>query len=162
MSCFLSDAEGNFGAAGDIYVLISAPNWAVYSILSQPILKRLSAIKVTFYVLFFGWLLSSIQFLVASPWAEYAQLSFSGWLSLAFLGIFCSSIAYIFYNDGMQALPAVQVGAFLYLEPLSATIVAALVLSEQFNWATIIGGALILLGVWLVNRVSAQAAESAA
>lgn len=148
--------NGGFGAPGDILILISAPNWAVYSVLSQPILKRLSAIKVTLYVLFFGWLLSSIQFLVASPWEEFAQLSPRGWVSIAYLGILCSALAYIFYNDGMQALPAVQVGAFLYLEPLSATLIAALVLSEQFGWGTLLGGALILLGVWMVNQQTAN------
>lgn len=144
--------EGGFGRPGDILILISAPNWAVYSVLSQPILKRLSALKVTFYVLFFGWLLTSVQFLAISPWNEYTHLSIRGWLSIAFLGVLCSALAYIFYNDGMQALPAAQVGAFLYMEPLSATLIAALVLSERFGWMTLLGGALIMLGVWLVNR----------
>ena len=69
-----------------------------------------------------------------------------------FLGVFCSALSYIFYNDGLQALPASQVGAFLYLEPLVATLVAAVVLSEQIVLATLAGGALILLGVWQVNR----------
>jgi len=144
--------EGGFGRPGDILILISAPNWAIYSVLSQPILKRLSALKVTFYVLFFGWLLTSVQFLIVSPWNDYTQFSMRGWLSIVFLGVLCSALAYIFYNDGMQALPAAQVGAFLYMEPLSATIIAALVLSERFGWMTLLGGILILLGVWLVNR----------
>ena len=149
---FDSLMAGGFGSPGDILILISAPNWAIYSVLSQPILKRLSVLTVTLYVLFFGWLLTSVQFLLGNHWREFAALSTDGWLSIAFLGIFCSAIAYIFYNDGMQALPAAEVGAFLYIEPLSATLIAALVLGEKFNWATAVGGALILFGVWLVNR----------
>lgn len=144
--------SGGFGQPGDFLILLSAPNWAVFSVLSHPSLKRYSAIKVTFYVLLFGWLLTSIQFLAGGKWVELSQLSASGWLSIAFLGIFCSALAYIFYYDGLQSLPASQVGAFLYLEPLSATLVAAAILSEQIVIATLAGGALILFGVWLVNR----------
>jgi len=144
--------SGSFGRPGDILILISAPNWAIFSVLSRPTLQKHSAIKVTFYVLLFGWLLTTLQFLAGRHWVEYSQLSTSGWICIAFLGIFCSALAYIFYNDGLQALPASRVGAFLYLEPLVATLVAAMVLSEQIVLATLAGGALILLGVWQVNR----------
>ena len=146
--------SGKFGASGDILILISALNWAIFSVLSSPVLKRFSAIKVTFYVLFFGWLLTSVQFLIGHHWVEFNQLSIDGWTSIAFLGIFCSAVAYIFYNDGLKALPASKVGAFLYLEPLIATIVAAVVLSESIVLSSLAGGGLILLGVWLVNYIS--------
>ena len=148
--------NGKFGASGDILILISALNWAFFSVLSRPVLKRLSAIKVTFYVLFFGWLLTSVQFLVGHHWIEFNQLSTTGWASIAFLGIFCSALAYIFYNDGLKALPASKVGVFLYLEPLIATIVAAAVLSESIVLASLAGGGLILLGVWLVSQNSEE------
>ena len=147
---------GNFGVRGNILILISAPNWALFSVLSRPILKRFSAIKVTFYVLFFGWLLTSVQFLVGRHWVELNQLLPASWASIAFLGVFCSAIAYIFYNDGVKALPASKVGVFLYLEPLVATTVAAAVLSESILLASLAGGGLILLGVWFVNRNSEE------
>ena len=129
--------NGKFGASGDILILISALNWAIFSVLSRPILKRFSAIKVTFYVLFFGWLLTSVQFVVGRHWVEFNQLSIDGWTSIVFLGVFCSALAYIFYNDGLKALPASKVGAFLYLEPFIATIAAAIVLSESIVMASL-------------------------
>jgi len=151
--------NGKFGASGDILILISALNWAIFSVSSRPILKRFSAIKVTFYVLLFGWLLTSIQFLFGHHWIEFNQLSIGGWASIAFLGIFCSALAYIFYNDGLKALPASKVGAFLFLEPLIATIVAAAILSESIVLASLAGGGLILIGVWLVNYNSNEYLE---
>jgi len=156
---FGSMFSGGFGQPGDILILISAPNWAIFSIMSHPTLQRHSAIKTTFYVLFFGWLLTSIQFFASGNWVEFTQLDLSGWLSIAFLGIFCSAVSYIFYNDGLQTLPTSQVGAFLYFEPLVTTLVAAAILSEQIVLATLAGGALILFGVWLVNRRPEQVPE---
>jgi drug/metabolite transporter (DMT)-like permease len=41
---------------------------------------------------------------------------------------------------------------FLYIEPLIAMVVAAIVLAEPVTWASVLGGAVILVGVWLVNR----------
>jgi len=42
------------------------------------------------------------------------------WLSLLFLGIFSSGLAYIARYDALQALTAARTGVFLYLEPLAA------------------------------------------
>jgi len=144
--------QGDFGKPGDILVLISALNWAVFSILSRPLLKHYSATRFTFYIMLFGWLLSSLQFLAGAKWIELGKLSPDGWLSIIYLGVFCSALAYIFYNDGLKLLPISQVGAFLYLQPLVATLLAALLLSEEIMFATLAGGGLILLGIWLVNR----------
>ena len=59
----LSVFTRGFGAPGDILIMISAPNWALFTVLAKPILKRYSSVKVTFYILFFGWLLTSVQFI---------------------------------------------------------------------------------------------------
>ena len=149
--------SGNFGAPGDILIILSAPNWALFSVLSQPILERLSSMKVTFYVFLFGWLLTSIQFVTGSYWAEIPRLTTTGWISIVFLGVFCSAVAYMFYNDGLKAMPTSHVGVFLYLEPLVATIVAAIVLSESIVLASLAGGAFILFGVWIVNHEPVEA-----
>jgi drug/metabolite transporter (DMT)-like permease len=149
---FLSIFGGNFGAPGDILIILSAPNWALFSVLSKPLLHRLSPLKVTFYTLFFGWLLTSVQFLAVRGWSEFSQLSWSGWASIGFLGVFCSALAYIFYNEGVKHFSSSQVGVFLYLEPVVATLVAVFVLSERFTWASLAGAGFIVLGVWVVNR----------
>ena len=58
-------------------------------------------------------------------------------------------------------MPASQAGALLYLEPLVAMAVASAVLGEPVTAATVAGGAVILAGVWLVNRGSGDAPAGA-
>ena len=70
----------------------------------------------------------------------------------------CSGLAYIAWYDALQRMPASEAGALLYLEPLVAMAVAAAVLGERITVATIVGGAVILLGVWLVNRAQGAGA----
>jgi drug/metabolite transporter (DMT)-like permease len=154
----VSDGDPNtisfkqFGAPGDILVLISSVNWAVFSALSRRGLKTHPATRMMFYVMTFGWLFSSVLFFSGPGLIEIPQLTFNGWMGVAFLGVFCSGLAYIAWYDALQALPTGQLGAFLYLEPPVAVIVAALILSESATWAALFGGGIILIGVWLVNR----------
>ena len=145
-------ANGQFGTTGDILILISAVNWAVFSALSRSGLRRHSATHMMFYIMTFGWLFSSVLFFASSSLEQISHIPFDGWIALSFLGIFCSGIAYIFWYDALQALPVAQTGAFLYIEPIITVIVAAVVLHERLLLATIIGGITILIGVWMVNR----------
>lgn len=143
---------GQFGAPGDLLILISAPNWAIFSTLSRDGLRRYPAALMMFFVMGFGWLFSSVFFLSGPGPADLTRLTLDGWTAILFLGVACSGLAYIFWYDALQAMPSAQVGVFLYLEPLVTAAVANALLGEALTLATLIGGIVILTGVWLVNR----------
>jgi drug/metabolite transporter (DMT)-like permease len=153
-------SKGNLGSlmigsvitTGDILVLISAPNWAVFSVLSRSGLKQHPAARMMFFVMLFGWLFSSVLFFSGPGIGDIGHLTLDGWVGVTFLGIICSGFSYIFWYDALQALPASQVGVFLYLEPLVTVMVAAILLGEPLLLSSLVGGAIILLGVWIVNR----------
>jgi drug/metabolite transporter (DMT)-like permease len=143
---------GQLGSPGDFLILLSAPNWAVFSVLSRPSLQKHPPARMMFYVMLLGWLLVSVL-CFAGPGVEgVLSLTAQGWIALAFLGVFCSGLAYIFWYDALGSLPASQVGVFLYIEPLVGVLAAATILEELLTWTSAAGGATILLGVWLVNR----------
>ena len=142
----------SFGKPGDILILISAVNWAVVSVLSRRGLKTHPASLMMFYIMSFGWLFTSILFFATQDFSELSRLTRDGWLGIVFLGIFCSGLAYIAWYDALQALTTAQTGVFLYIEPLVAVVVAFFILSEAITAASLLGGGIIILGVWLVNR----------
>jgi len=145
-------AAGHVGTTGDLLILISAPNWAIFSTLSRRGLKQHPAARMMFYVMGFGWLFTTVQLLLGPGVSEVPHLALDGWLGMGFLGIFCSGLAYIFWYDALQAMPVAQTGAFVYVEPFVTVVVAAVVLGEPFLLASLAGGVAIILGVWLVNR----------
>jgi drug/metabolite transporter (DMT)-like permease len=106
-----------------------------------------------FWVMLAGWLFTSIPILSGQGVGELNRLTQNGWLNLAFLGVFCSGLAYIAWYDALQSLSAAGTGVFLYIEPLVTMVVAAIVLAEPITGASLAGGAIILIGVYLVNRV---------
>jgi drug/metabolite transporter (DMT)-like permease len=145
--------SGETGAIGDLLILISALNWAVYTILSRRELARHPAARMLFYVMLFGWLFSCIWIFGFGPaLTEIPHLTASGWTSILVLGIFGSGLAYIAWYDALQAIPASQLGVFINIEPLVTMMLAAPMLGEQITLISLLGGAIIILGVWLVNR----------
>jgi drug/metabolite transporter (DMT)-like permease len=155
--------RNGFGAPGDLFILLSAPNWAIYSILLRKTLQRQTALKTTFFSILFGWLLTSIQFLFEKGWQDLPGLTLSGWAGIFYLGIFCTFLAYVFYYDALQKLSSASVGVYLYIEPIATMLIAAVILLEPITLASLLGGALILVGISLVNKSgvgSQKAAES--
>lgn len=144
---------------GDFLMLASSPNWALFTVLSKRIVSRMSPALMVTYVMAFGWLAILPLFLGARGWLELPRLTAAGWGGLLFLGVLCSGAAYVFWYDALDAAGASQVAAFLYLEPIVTVIVASALIGEKATWATWIGGAVILIGVWLVNRQTAAGTE---
>ena len=149
----LNTLFGNsFGEPGDILIMISAPNWALFSILSMRGLHNHKATQMMFYVMAMGWLFTTILFISSGSVSDIRNLTWTSLIGVGFLGIFCSGLAYIAWYDGLQAIPASQIGAFLYIEPLVAVVVAWVILGENILFITLAGGAIILMGVKLVQK----------
>jgi drug/metabolite transporter (DMT)-like permease len=142
---------GTAWTSGDLLILISAPNWAVFSTLSRRGLDRFPPTLMVAIVMLFGWLFSSVMFFAGPGLGDIARLGWDGWLGVIFLGVFCSGLAYIFWYDALVALPVGQAGAFVNIEPFVTVIVAALVLAEPLLLTSILGGSAILIGVYLVQ-----------
>ena len=149
---FSSLAVGHFGTIGDLLIFISSINWAVFSILSRRGLKEHPSTRLTLWVMTIGWLITTIPFLAQGKITELAQLDTRGWIAILFLGVFTTGLAYIAWFDALGQLPAAQTGAFLFIEPPSSMIVAAIILNEAITLPAILGGVVIILGIWLVNR----------
>lgn len=145
-------AIGSFGSIGDFLILISAINWAVFSILSRKGLQDHPSTMLTLWVMTIGWLITFAVFFAGKNYIEIPSLDSRGWWALIYLGVLTTGLAYIAWFDALGQLPAAQTGAFLFVEPLASMVTAAIVLKETVTVASVIGGAVILLGIWLVNR----------
>jgi drug/metabolite transporter (DMT)-like permease len=146
-------ASGKFGTTGDFLILISAVNWAVFSVLSRRGLATHPPARMMFYVMLFGWIFTSIWlFGTGLGISEVPHLTSTGWISVLFLGVFGSGLAYIAWYDALKAMPASQLGVFIYIEPLVTMVVAALMLSEAVTYAAAAGGAITIAGIYMVNK----------
>lgn len=139
---------------GEILVTCSVFTWAVFSVISRNKLQAHPPALAMLYTMASGWVFTTIPFLAGEYFRQLRDLSYKGWSSVIFLGIFCSALAYVFWYDGLKDLPSSRVGIFLYLSPVAAVLFAFLFLSEPISSSIFAGGVLVLLGLGFVNSKS--------
>jgi len=148
LSVFLSIG---FHDTGEILVIGSVFTWAIFSVFSKGKLRYYPPDLAMFFAMTSGWILASLPFYLSGGFYELPGISVEAWLSILFLGIFCSALGYFFWYDALSYLPASRVGIFLYLSPLVGVSVAALFLGENVTFSVVLGGIMILFGVAMVN-----------
>jgi drug/metabolite transporter (DMT)-like permease len=79
-------------------------------------------------------------------------ISPSAWLGAIYLGIGAGALGYLLYNRALRFLGAGQVATFINLTPVVGVASGVLFLAERLLPLQLLGGALVLLGVWLSTR----------
>lgn len=136
---------------GDLLILASTVNWAIYTILGRRTLKRLGSARATAAAMFVGWAMLIPFFVSTAGWHEYRFISSSSLGAIVFLGIGCSGLGYLFWYAALERIEASQVAAFLHLEPLVTLAAAVSLLGEPVAVSTVLGGTLVLSGVFTVQ-----------
>ena len=146
-----------FGSTfGDLLVLISVLTWTAFTVGGRGFLSRFSPLAAITPIMIVGCLIILPFTWLKWEWNSLSHLSLSGWMGILFLGIFCSGLAYLFWYSALEKKDSSIVGMYLYLEPFVTLIGAYLLLNEEIRWITLIGGGMILLGVYLATRKSSR------
>ncbi len=146
------------GTRGDLLMLASTLNWAIYTTLGHATIRRLGSLRATAGAMLVGGLMLTPLFLGTGGWREYATLSGAGIAAVLYLGIGASGLGYLFWYGALERVEASRVAAFLYLEPLVTLVTAVALLHEPVGLTTLAGGLVVLAGVALVQRAPARAA----
>ncbi|VVN36738.1 DMT family transporter [Pseudomonas fluorescens] len=146
---------------GDLLILGCVLGWGVYSLFSRDLNRTLGPVQTVTYSILIGtvmlWALAALRGELS--WQALNDLGLAQWLSLLYLGVLGSALAYIGYYDGIRKIGATRSGVFIALNPLTAVILGALLLGEQLTAAMYLGGALILTGIYLCNKPLAPVAK---
>jgi drug/metabolite transporter (DMT)-like permease len=137
---------------GDMLVLGSAFTWGVYSMVNKKISLSYSPLMTILY-LFLMMLIIILPFnLNSETLNSVINLSLIGWISILFLGLFCSGISYVIWARALRDMESAKVGAFLYFEPFVTVLAAWFFLNEVITLIMILSGLLITAGVFIVNK----------
>jgi len=137
--------------SGAFTVLIAAIMGACYTIAGKKMLNRYSALSLTTYAFLIGSL-GLIPFISTSFFEEIGTMSITGWSAVLFLGIFSTVIGYVLWYVALEIKTASEVSVFLYFIPVLSTAISYFFFDEQITWLFIFGGALVILGLYIVNK----------
>lgn len=129
----------------------------LFTIILVKLVDRYRPFTITAYQNLFGCLYF-IPFMLMFDGGNLPLLSYSGKMivMLLVLGIFCSTLAYVFYNVGVAQLGASAACIFTNAIPVFSLVAAILIGQEQLTWSKPIGIAIVIVGVvlaqWEVGR----------
>ena len=128
--------------------------WAFYSLLMIPAGQRYDTVFITRKVFFYG-LLSMIPYFLI--WPDMPPLSVvlrpDILANLLFLGCVASMACFLAWNWVIKKQGAVIVTNYVYFNPVTTVIFAWLILSERITIYFLLGTLLILMGMYLCNKV---------
>ncbi len=137
--------------AGDLLALAAAGAWALYSLAIEPLAGALGGIRAT------GWAMG-IAGVILTPFAlagtarlAWSTISPAAWSGLVYGATAGMVVAMTLWGRSMHALGPHQTMVYVYLEPVSAVLIAAALLGEALRPEQAAGALLTFAGVWLAS-----------
>ncbi|MEA1939692.1 MAG: DMT family transporter [Candidatus Caldatribacteriota bacterium] len=130
-------------------ILLAAISTSFYFVLQKPYLKKYSPLKFVTYAIWSGTFFQI--FFSRGLFQNIKDAPIEATLAIIYLGIFPAALAYITWTYVLSRIPASLAASYLYLSPVLAIIIAWVWLGEMPAFLALVGGALTLLGVIVVN-----------
>jgi drug/metabolite transporter (DMT)-like permease len=136
---------------GDLIFIVALVIFALYSVLT---LKRPAIHSLSFVAFTFG--AGSASLVPLLIWELYARpvmaLDGANLLTLFYVAVFPSTVAYLCFNRGVQLIGANRAAPFFHVVPVFGSVMATVLLGEHPQLFHIVGFALVLAGVFVASR----------
>jgi drug/metabolite transporter (DMT)-like permease len=146
------ESGGSSILLGDVLIIINAISYALYFVYVKALIKRYGPMAVIRWIFTFGLLFTLpigwVQF-SAIQWQHFTPTDFG---ATAFIVIGATFLTYLFTTYSIHRLGASVTGAYIYTQPVFATLIAILFLHEEFTLYKAISALLIVGGVLLVEK----------
>jgi drug/metabolite transporter (DMT)-like permease len=149
--------EGLVGAEGaslpgDVLILLAAVTVGAYTVFSMRVLERHSPLAVATYPTLFG---APLVLLLASPdlaSLDWPAVDVGAWAAVGFSAVFATAYTFAAWQRGISRIGANRVLVYQYLITLTGVVSGIVFFGERLGVGKILGGAVILLGVYLARR----------
>jgi drug/metabolite transporter (DMT)-like permease len=126
--------------------------WSAYTLLGKRIMgEGMSPLAATTCAAITG---TAILFVACAAAGDLTlpHGTWKGWLALAYMGVLGTAIAYIWFFDGVKVIGPARSAVFINLVPVVAITLGVLLLGEKLDFAMVGGAALVVVGVFIINR----------
>ncbi|WP_458209809.1 DMT family transporter [Haladaptatus sp. NG-SE-30] len=146
--------NGNLLGVG--LLLFSAFSFAAFSAFGKPLIERYSALETATYatvlsVPLFGALVP-LELHMHPTALRSVSITFPVIGAVLYLGLLSTAAAWYCWYKGMEYADASTVAVYFFAQPLVGIVLGSVLLGESTGISIFGGGALLVLGVFLVNR----------
>jgi drug/metabolite transporter (DMT)-like permease len=141
---------------GDLLALGAAAVFALYSVILRLAPKGYHYIVITRKSFFYGLCMMVLYHLFTGGEINLEALTIPAvWGNILFLGLLSSGLAFILWHQGIERIGSISASNYIYLVPLVTAITGIFILDEKITVRMVLGGVLILLGLFLAQRKKA-------
>lgn len=161
---FILSMSGNLEIGGHflgmLCLLGAVFSGATYNILSRKLSTQFKPVEITFVMMWVGAITFNIIAFSQSLLNGTLNTHFSGFssftavMSLFYLSILSSICAFFMLNYMLGKLPAARSGVFANLTTVVSILAGIFIKNELVHWYQLVGGILIIIGVWGTNYFS--------
>ncbi len=137
---------------GNLLVLGATVCWGSYTVLSLPLLKRHPPLVVAAYTMLFGGL-ATLPFAFPSLLnLDWDAINVKVWVAVVYSTVLVAAFGFLAWQQGVSRNGVNKVLVYQYLITLVGVGSGIVLLGEGLGVNKVIGGAIILFGVYLARR----------
>ncbi len=138
---------------GDLLAFGACMSWVVYSLVMMDVNKRYDIVFITRKVFFYGTLTIMPYFVIyPEPLPVEVLLRGDIMTNLLFLSVVGSTLCFLLWNWSLMRIGVVVTTNYIYLTPVATILFAWWLIDEPVTLWLILGTALLLWGLFLVNK----------
>ncbi len=136
---------------GDIMVMLNAIIYSYYLIIAKPLLHKYSPLTVIKWTFLFGGILVLPFGLPELQGVQWAQMPVNIWWCIVYLVAGATFLTYLLNGWALRHANSSLVGAYIYLQPILASVIAITLGKDELTPAKVLFSAMIFVGVYLVS-----------
>jgi drug/metabolite transporter (DMT)-like permease len=136
---------------GNTMIVANATSYAVYLVIIKPLLAKYNPLTLMKWIFLFGFLLVLGPGLPAFVGVEWDSLPLDIVLSVLFVVIATTFLAYLLINYSLKYVKPVTVSIYIYSQPLVASVTAVIMGLDRIDLIKVVSALLVFAGVYFVS-----------
>ncbi len=137
---------------GDLYIFINAASYGIYLVIAKPLMIKYHPFTILKWIFFFGFFMITPFGYEQFSQIDWGSFTTAAYLSVGYVLFFATFLAYLCNAIALNFASPSLVSAYIYSQPLIATIIAISFGKDSLTPVKIIAAILIFTGVYLVNN----------
>jgi drug/metabolite transporter (DMT)-like permease len=136
---------------GELFIFGCVLSWVIYSLVGKALMAELSPLTAVAYSSLAGAAALLVPAYLEGAVQDFSHYSNLSWLGLAYLALFGTVLGFRWYYEGIKRIGPARASIFINFVPISAVILAFLLLREPITVSLLSGAVLVSSGVYLTN-----------
>jgi drug/metabolite transporter (DMT)-like permease len=136
---------------GELFIFGCVLSWVAYSLVGKALMAELSPLTAVAYSSLAGAAALLVPAYLEGAVQDFSHYSNLSWLGLAYLALFGTVLGFRWYYEGIKRIGPARASIFINFVPISAVILAFLLLREPITLSLLSGAVLVSSGVYLTN-----------